>query len=70
MKLADRKRSRRMKEKKVWKVAEKERFKRYLRQYSVAMTPEQIGKSWGVARSMVARWQTRLGLKQPREKVL
>ncbi len=70
MKLSDRKRSRRMKKKKVWKSGERAKFERFLVRHSQRMTPEEIGKKWGLARSTVARWQTSLGVKQPREKVM
>ena len=38
----------------------------------IAIGTQRTGRlgEWGVARSTVARWQTRLGLKQPREMVL
>lgn len=70
MKLADRRRSRRMRRKKKWGLGEKERFHQYLRKHSAVKTPEEIAKVWGIARSTVARWQVELGVKVPRERVL
>ncbi len=70
MKLSDRKRARRMREKKMWQAGEKQRFKEFLLAHSADMTPEEIGKEWNLARSTVARWQTTLGVKQPRETVM
>lgn len=70
MKLADRTLSRRLRKKKVWKRSEQKRFRQFLLENSATMTPEQIGKTWGVARSTVARCQSVLGVKQPREKVM
>jgi hypothetical protein len=70
MKLADRKRARKMRQKKVWKPGEKQEFERYLLENSATMTPEQIGKTWNIARSTVARWQTELGVKKTRDAVM
>ena len=70
VKLANRRRSRLMKKKRVWKAGEQRKFKAYLRRYSKTQTPEEIGKVWAVARSTVARWQNALGLKVPREAVV
>ena len=70
MKLANRRRSRLMKKKRVWKVGEQRKFRAYLRRHSKTQTPEEIGKVWGIARSTVARWQNSLGLKVPREFVV
>ena len=70
MKLSDRRRARRMRNKKVWKPGEKKRFDAFLRKHASTMTPEQIGQQWGVARSTVARRQTELGVKAPRDNVL
>ena len=68
--LSDPHRSERMKHRKVWDPGERKKFDAYLRKHSRQMTPEQIGKEWGVARSTVARRQTELGLKRPRAEVL
>ena len=70
MKLADRKRSRQMKRKKIWQAGERPKFDAFLRKHSRSMTPEEIGKIWQVARSTVARRQTELGVKVPREQVM
>lgn len=70
LKLADRKRSRCMQNKKQWKPGEKQKFVRYLRKHSQQMTPEEIGKQWGLARSTVSRIQTKFGLKATRDQVL
>jgi hypothetical protein len=70
LKLADRRRSRQMQRRKIWRPGERGRFDRYLQQHSAHMTPEEIGKVWGVARSTVARRQTELGVKQTRQEVL
>ena len=70
MKLANRRRSRLMKKKRVWTAGEQRKFKAYLRRHSRTQTPEEIGKVWAVARSTVARWQNALGLKVPREAVV
>ena len=70
MKLADRKRARKMRRKKVWKPGEKQEFDRFLLENSATMTPEQIGEIWNVARSTVARWQTELGVKKSRDTVM
>jgi hypothetical protein len=70
MKLADRKRARRMKNKRVWKPEEKCRFQAFLLRNSATMTPEEIGKIWGVARSTVANQQIQLGVKRPRAEVM
>lgn len=70
MKLADRRRARKMRRKKVWRPGEKESFNDFLLKHSDRMTPEQIGNLWGVVRSTVARWQEVLGVKRPRDTVL
>lgn len=70
MKLANRRRSRLMRNKRIWKMGEHREFRAYLRRHSKTQTPEEIGKRWGVARSTVARWQNELGVKVPREDVL
>lgn len=70
LRLADPSRSESMRTKKVWRKAEKAQFDRFLRENSAQMTPEQIGKLFGVARSTVARRQTQLGVKRSRDAVL
>ena len=70
MKLSDRRRARQMRKKKIWKPGEKKKFDTFLRKNSKLMTPEEIGKEWGVARSTVARRQTELGVKATREQVM
>lgn len=59
-----------MKRRKVWAPSERRKFDDFLRENSEHMTPEEIGKQWGVARSTVARRQTELGLKRTRAEVL
>ena len=70
MKLSDRRRARQMRKKKVWKPGEKRKFDAFLNENSKQLTPEEIGKIWGVARSTVARRQTELGVKATREEVM
>ena len=70
LQLADRRRVNRGRRKKRWTSQERAEFETYLRRYSKTKTPEEIAQSWQVARSTVCRWQARLGVKQPREKVL
>ena len=70
MKLADRGRSNKMRRKKRWKTGERQQFDAFLRKNSRRMTPEQIAKVWGVARSTVARRQTELGVKVSRDLVM
>jgi len=70
MKLSDRRRARQMRKKKIWKPGEKKKFDTFLRKNSKQMTPEEIGKEWGVARSTVARRQTELGVKATRDQVM
>ena len=70
MKLANRRRARLMRKKKIWEPGDRERFRKYLRKYSKTQTPEEIGRAWGVARSTVARWQNELGIKASREQVM
>lgn len=68
--LADRGRSQRMRDRKRWRPGELAKFDAYLRRHSRQLTPEQIGREWGLARSTVARRQTELGIKRPRAEVL
>ena len=68
--LSDPRRSECMKRRKVWTPGERRKFDTFLRKHSREMTPEEIGKHWGVARSTVARRQTELGVKRPRAEVL
>lgn len=68
--LTDPERAERMRHRKVWAPGEMKKFDAYLRKHSRTMTPEEIGKEWGVARSTVARRQTELGLKRTRAEVL
>ena len=70
MKLANRKRSRCMQNKKQWNPGEKQKFVRFLKKQSRSMTPEEIGKQWNLARSTVSRIQTKFGLKATRDQVL
>ncbi len=70
MKLADRKRSRSMRNKKQWKPGEKQTFLKFLKKQSQRMTPEEIGKEWKLARSTVSRIQSQFGLKATRDEVL
>ena len=70
LRLADPGRSRRMQHRKVWAPGERSKFDRFLRRHSGTMTPEEIGKQWGLARSTVARRQTELGVKRSRDEVL
>jgi len=70
MKLADRKRSRSMRNKKQWQPGEKKIFIQFLKKQSRRMTPEEIGKQWGLARSTVSRIQSQFGLKATRDEVL
>ncbi|MCA9173384.1 MAG: hypothetical protein KDB14_02730 [Planctomycetales bacterium] len=68
--LSDPRRAERMRQRKVWAPGERRKFDAYLRKHSGAMTPEQIGTHWGLARSTVARRQTELGIKRTRAQVL
>ena len=70
MKLANRRRARLMRKKKIWGPGDKERFRKYLLRHSKTQTPEEIGRAWDVARSTVARWQNDLGIKATREQVM
>lgn len=70
LRLADRDRARQMRKKKIWAPGEKKQFDAYLREHSGTMTPEQIGREWGVARSTVARRQNELNVKRSRDEVM
>lgn len=62
-KLSNRKISRAMRRKKIWKEGEFQEFVLYLKKFSTSQAPRQIAKKWKISRGTVSRWQNIYGLK-------